>query len=165
MSHMAQTFTPILESAARLERDLVGYLLAFDPAIAAAIVGLLLAAAVMGSRLAKFSHPARPRLSLLVRHGACCFICWPSWLVLIALLVFTGLVFALGWSLGWQESVWLALKAHFYAVAVGAVAGVILGGLSYYYFIPGMERPMAVGVNEPIPHSCGIYDPEKYFRV
>lgn len=162
---MLNLFSPIWESAARLERVLVGYLLAVEPSVSGLMVGLLFAGVITGSRLAKFSHPAKPRVSLLVRHCSSAFIVWPSWLMLIALVILAGLIVSLAFSLGWQLSVWGALKVHLSAIAAGAIAGAILGGLGYYHWIPGVERPIGVGVSEPVPKSCRLYDPEKYFRV
>ena len=150
---------------AGFERALLIRLVSIDPWVCAVVLGLVLVFWIAGWRLARFSHPAHARWSLLVRHLAKVFVLWPAHVFLIIAVLVMSLVVGLALCLGWQADVWGLLSHHLKFAAMGLACGALLGGFLYYWLIPGFEQPSPTGFQEKSPVAHKSYDPEKYFHV
>ena len=162
---MATLIQRIFEWLASIERSLVVWVVSFESWTWALTLGLSLAILVAGVRLGKYSHPGRARWSLFVRHTTTVLLVWPAGLALVGLILFMGLTAVLTLSLGWQTAVWEVAKFQILGAMGGLCGGVLLGGVCYYWLIPGLERPEAAGVHERVPCAVQSYDPEEYFCV
>lgn len=155
----------IFDWLASIERSLVVLVVSFESWTWALTLGLLLAIWVAGVRLGKYSHPGRVRWSLFVRHATTVLLVWPIGLAFVVIILFMGLTTILTLSLGWQTTVWEVAKSQILGATGGLCGGAILGGVCYYWLIPGLERPEAAGVHERAPCAVRNFDPEEYFRV
>ena len=125
----------------------------------------LLLAHLIGLRLSHFNHPSRPRWNTLIRHSAQLVLRWPSFIAILAWIVFVLAVLAAGDHFQVLEQTQALLKPRLIATCIGALAGLLLGGAAFYWWLPGLELPQS-GLAHPdskIPTLKG-YDPERYFR-
>lgn len=127
---------------------------------------ILLAACIAGLRIARFSNPNIPRWSQLIRHAATPLMCWPSTLLLGAVVLGWSILFTIANERGILIWMWLEMGSRLKGVGVGLAVGALLGGIIFYWLIPGLERPAKT---EASPETKLLpsknYDPEGYFRV
>lgn len=117
-------------------------------------------------RMSRFSHPAAPRWSLVVRHAVQPLLLWPTLLGIASLLLGWMLLLSLGHHFGVFDEIWKALRFHFMGACVGAGVGLVVGALFYYWLIPGWEAPASstADADAAIAQLKG-YDPERFFHA
>ena len=147
--------------------DWIFQLVFLCPIWAWALAGLALVFfQLLGWRLSRFSRPTSPRGSLMIRHAVRPLLLWPA--SISSLVVFLGwfALFGLGNQYGVLSQIWQAVRLHFLGFGLGAVLGLLLGGLFYYWLIPGWETPTSSFAD---PNTAMAqrrnYDPERFFRV
>lgn len=131
------------------------------------VVGfLLLFLQLVAWRMARFSHPAAPRWSLVIRHAIHPLLLWPTFLSIASLVFGWLLLLVLGNHFGVFTQIWEAVRFHLIATGAGAGTGLVVGALFYYWLIPGWETPAssAADADASIAQLRG-YDPERYFRA
>jgi hypothetical protein len=130
------------------------------------LVGLcLLSIQIIAIRLCRFKHPKYSRLSTFVRHSAQLYLRWPTLLASLAGLAGMAILISLAYHFQVLPKVIESLTSRAIGLGVGVLAGCGLGGMAYYWLIPGLELPNGrlELANSKIP-TLPSYDPERYFH-
>jgi hypothetical protein len=131
-----------------------------------ALCGLAVLGVIVGWRMGQFTKPETPRISKLLRHAARLFLFWPSVLTMLAVTLVWAAYFLLCYVLSVPPRGLVVLHAYASAAGWGLTTGLVVGAVTYYWSIPGLERPASsLASPDAKLNAIGNYDPERYFRV
>ena len=141
-------------------------LLVLPPSGWGLVIGAIPVLFLAGLAFRKFNHPVWPRWSQVVRHGSHPLLLWPSVLLLLGVLLGVFALCSLALQLNvFHTHVWPALKPRAWTAGFGLVGGLSIGGLLYYWYVPGLQTPEAglAGTQGEVKGGQVTYDPENYF--
>ncbi len=129
-------------------------------------IGMIPVLFLAGMAFKKFNHPVYPRWSQVIRHSSHPLMLWPSFILLLSIALGAFALYFLALHLNvFQSHVWPALKPRAWSAAYGFTGGLSIGGLLYYWYVPGLQAPDAglAGAQGELKSEQVTYDPENYF--